>query len=317
MFVVFGFGLSRFRAPSTAVAPVKVDVVCPNCGASSGIVAGQVVDLCPTCGASLVPTTEVMASAPSATETAALNAQSEEHRKEREGMLAVLRTSRSGFVTYYVFGIFAVMLTLGAGGFSLAMMSGSEPYNPIIYLLWTLDVLLFGGFWSYLSHRREKKRRWWAALSGVATHIDGTVGGLEFAVDWLNRFWPEAYDLTFLYGGNQYCAAAGRLDGFPVLVVVNPTRLSEESPVFAHAIVARPRLVQRPSAATGSSLSPAAAPHAQHIARLGFELSMFPSGLIAKANSKQTLTLCRSPGQASVLAEIAQHMARIAHEISR
>ncbi len=45
----------------------------------------------------------------------------------------------------------------------------------------------------------------------MATRFDGKVGGLEFAVDWLNRFWPEAYDLTFLYAGNLYCAAAGKL----------------------------------------------------------------------------------------------------------
>ena len=317
MFVVFGWGLTRFRAPSTAVTPVKVAVVCPNCGASSAIAAGEVVDLCLTCGASLVPTPEVMANALSAAETAARNAQFEQHRQEREGMLAVLRTSRSGFVAYYIFGIFATMLTLCAGGFSLAMMIGSEPYNPIIYLLWVLDTLLFVGFWSYLSQRREKKRRWQAAMQEVAARFKGTVGGLEFAVDWLNRFWPEAYDLAFLYAGNSYCAAAGRVDGLPVLVVVNPTPLSDESPIFAHALVSRPKLVQRPRAATGSSLPPAAAPHAQHIARLGFELSMFPSGVIAKANSKQTKILCGSPKQAEVLGEIALHAARLAYEVGQ
>ena len=317
MFVVFGFGLSRFRAPSEKVAPIKVGVVCPTCGASSGIVAGEVIELCPTCGASLLPTPEVMASALSAAETAALTAQFDQYRKEREGMVAVLRTSRSGFALYYGFGIFAVLLTLGAGGFSLAMISGSEPYNPVIYFMWTLDALLVGGFWSYLSRRRARRRRWSSAIDEIAARLDGTSGGLELAVDWLNRFWPEAYDLTYLYAGYHYGAAIGSVEGCPVLVVVNPTRLSDESPIFAHALVSKSSLVPRPRTVTESSLSPTEVPHARKIARLGFELSMFPSGLIAKASSKETQALCRSPEHAQVLAEIAEHAARLAVELGR
>jgi len=44
---------------------------------------------------------------------------------------------------------------------------------------------------------------------------------------------------------------------------------------------------------------------------------MFPSGVIAKANSKQTKILCGSPKQAEVLGEIALHAARLAYEVGQ
>ena len=41
---------------------------------------------------------------------------------------------------------------------------------------------------------------------------------------------------------------------------------------------------------------------------------MFPSGVFAKANSKQAKILCGSPKQAQVLGDIAMHAARFARE---
>ncbi len=197
----------------------NVAVACPNCGARAELVAGAASQVCAYCRAALVASPQVIEQGIDAAELAHRRARLEEFRQERLGIVGLARHDMTSYVPFIVGGSLLLPAGGGALAFTVSMLNGEEPYDPSIFLLWAIVLLIAGGLAAVLLFRRSRKARYERALLDLGRQfpLSPLGDGLALA-DWLNRHWPEKYETTALTHGHALVAASIDAGGYPALL---------------------------------------------------------------------------------------------------
>lgn len=206
--------VSPVRAPAGGVQ----GVVCHSCGATSRFAVGAMLASCAHCGASLLANSETRArglgQAALATRAARLAAlQSERYFATR---LARKTRVMSWLVPVNVVAVPAIAALL----FSLSSLPDAETQALGCAAASVLALLVVSalGLW-----RRSLQQRADNALREVVLrHAGREIRGVEGLAAWMNAHWSDRYHVYDLSGAFRCRAAACELEGYPVLVIVNP-----------------------------------------------------------------------------------------------
>jgi hypothetical protein len=305
------------KKKSRRAAPAVTRVTCPSCGASSSMLAGQVLETCAHCGAALMPGEEVIERAVSSAREQARQARLERYRAERQGMATVQGAGISGTtLTFVVGGSLALPLVIGTVAFTAGMLAGSEPYSPGIFLLWAMCLAVVGAVAGFLWFQKRRRRRIRSGLEALVRAYQGRIlSGLHGTVSWLNEHWAgpiEALDLT--KGG--YNDSAGLVvAGRHALVDLDPIAPSQHHRPRALLLVA----CDIPGTGAGQGMTlqlpPAARGLIQRIGDAGFTLEMQEGGLLARGDRLLTRAVATTDGTVEAFASPLADMAALARAL--
>jgi hypothetical protein len=297
-----GGGVARKRAVAGNVA-----VACPNCGARAELVAGAPTQTCGYCRAALVASPLAMEHGVDAAELAHRRARLEEFRQERLGMAGLSRYDMTAYVPFIVGGSLLMPAGGGALAFSVQMATGEEPYSPAIFLLWAVALAIAGTLVGILLYRRSRRQRYERALADLGRqfplHPLADANGLA---DWLNRHWPDKYDVAALGHGPHLVAAAISALGYPALLNADLGSTEHREPRLHVLLSAHQRTGHVPHAEAAAYVERALS----WCRELGFRITRSDAGLLAVADEEAVRTVRKSP---EALHELAPLLATLAN----
>lgn len=306
-YVIYAYSGARGAAKRTAIGGITV--ACPNCGASGEMTPGAAGQVCAYCGALLMASAPVMRHGIDAAELAHRRARLEEFRHERLGMATLSRYDMSAYVPYIAGG--SLLLPLGGAtiGFSVAMLAGTEPYDPAIFVMWAMFLGLVFTLGGVLVYRRNRLAAFRSVLSDLGHQFPAhALASPADVVEWLNRYWPERYDVAHLRQGHFFVASALQVFGYPVLLHADFTSGQHHEPRL-HLLLSAQRVA-------AVALHPDARRyiHAalQHCRQLGFSVAESEAGLFAMADAETVSTVRRFPASLHQVATVISTMARAA-----
>jgi hypothetical protein len=209
-FLVWSF-TGRIRSQKRQSGLRDIHVACPTCGAPGALTPGEAADNCAFCGAALIPSRAAMNQGVDAARLAAQQASLNRRRASRE---ASAKAQNMGAFAYImpilIVGSMLLMIGGSAVGFSVQMLTGSEPYHPAIFLLWALTLAILGGSAVYCLRYRLRRDALRNGLEDIAKQLSGKVlFDADARLEWLNRYWIGEYERTGL--GQSYVAAGAAI----------------------------------------------------------------------------------------------------------
>lgn len=304
-YVLWSYSGGR-RAAKRASAG-NVAVACPNCGARAELVAGAPSHVCAYCRSALVASPLVMEQGIDAAELAHRTARLEEFRQERLGMVGLSRYDMTAYVPFIVGGSFLLPAGGAAVVLSAQMASGDEPYDPAIFVLWGLTLVILGVVGGVFLWRRSRRERYQRALADLGLQFPLSViadaGGLA---EWLNRYWPGKYEVSFLAAGPSLVAASLDALGYPALLNAEFSSTEHREPRLHLLLSAHQRRhhVLHPDALTFVQRTFA------RCRELGFEITPGEAGLLATADPETVRAVRKTP---EALHEVATVLSALAH----
>jgi hypothetical protein len=303
---IFAFGFvvwqySGARGSAKRAVAGRIAVACPNCGAMGELVAGAPSQVCAYCRAALIASPPVIARGIDNAELAHRRARLEEFRQERLGMVGISRYDMTAYAPYLVGGSLALTVGGGAITFTIAMLTGDEPYSPAIFGIWALFLAIVAVPVGIVWRRRSRQAAFARVIADLAHQFPTQpLADLPAVVDWLNRYWPAKYDAAHLSKGAYFVAASLEVLGYPALLHCDFTR-SEHRKRRLHLLVA--------TQGAPMSLDAAALAHCRH---LGFDVSHSDAGLFAAARDETIAIIARSPHALHQIAPAVTAMATAA-----
>ncbi|HRI50170.1 MAG TPA: hypothetical protein PLW65_08310 [Pseudomonadota bacterium] len=207
----------------------------------------------------------------------------EQHAKARTELAERVAKDAAGVLEISFFGFFLQMcgwLVLLIGPF--ALIWGDDSALKILGPLAIAGLASFPSRSLYRRQRRKLRRRWDDALVPLAAQIAGrSVLGVEEQVAWLNAFWAAESEYADLYCGRMHGGIAGLVQGYSVLVDIEPEGYGDEGSS------SEPRVFLYVSAAVPEAKhadSPRTRELSKSLSRAGFALHIVPhAGLRACA----------------------------------
>jgi ribosomal protein S27E len=301
---------SKKRDPS---APVAATVRCPDCGSANRIGAGQVLEACRHCGTALLPGEAARERGIDAARQEHRRAQMVKYRAERQGYAALQRAGMGPIgVILFAGGSFLLMLGGGTIGFTVMMITGDEPYSPLIFPMWAVTVAMVAGIALAIRWIKARQR---TVQQGVAALV-GSLGGralvgLPGTVGWLNACWAGPIDPFEMMPGTYYGAGEVSISGYRVLVDVNPKPASQQHRSWSRILVAcdvpgASSFDEQPAAASDATLD-----LRRRIGAAGFDVQTTEAGLFARAGDDVVPGLLR-PENIAALSEPIVDLVRLA-----
>jgi DNA-directed RNA polymerase subunit RPC12/RpoP len=299
-----GGGVAAKRATAGNVA-----VACPNCGARAELIAGVPSQVCAYCRAALVASALVMEQGVDAAELAHRRARIEEFRQERLGMVAIYRNDMTAYVPFIVGGSLLLPAGGGAFAFSVAMLTGEEPYSPAIFVLWGMVLAIVGGLAFVVLRRRSRSRRYRNVLADLGRQFPlHVLEDAEGLADWLNRHWPSKYEVTWLTKGPYFVAASIDARGYPALLNADFTGGEGRATRLHVLLAAHQRAGHVPHADAHTFVQRTFA----FCRQLGFEITPGEAGLFATADAETLRIVGRNPEALHELAPLLGALANAA-----
>jgi DNA-directed RNA polymerase subunit RPC12/RpoP len=308
-FLLFGYVLYVYSGPGVAakrVAAGRVAVACPNCGAGGEMVPGTPGQVCGYCGSLRMASAPVMRRGIDAAELAHRRARLEEFRNERLGMVGLSRYDMSAYLPYLVGG--SLLLPVGGGtiGFSVAMLSGSEPFNPAIFAMWALFLGIVFTLAFVFIYRRSRLAAFRSSVSDLGHQFTAyPLAGAMDVAEWLNRYWPASYQVAHLRQGHFFVAAAFDVFGYPALLNADFTSGQHYKPRLHLLLAAESRIASNVDAEARRRVNAALA----RCRQLGFTVSESEAGLLAVADPETLAIVRRSPASLHQVATVLTTMA--------
>lgn len=210
---------------------VAANVTCPACGAPHQLQPGEVLQRCRYCSAPLMPDERVMEHGRAEVDRALLLAEMERGRAERRGMTMLSSSSAANIVPYIVLGSFMPMTGFGAIGFTFSFLMGEDKDTTIagLFAIWTLAFLnagLLASVYLFRRHRREGLAR---VSQALVTRFGGATLADQWAMNaWMDRHWAGLVPYQQLFRGPYFSSSAFAIEGFPVLLVMNPVGAADQ-----------------------------------------------------------------------------------------
>ncbi len=308
-FVLYFTRPGRHNAQKTRVTTA---IKCPECGATNRFVGDETVTTCTHCGAGLIPEEE--------TRESVIDAAAAERRRAR---MVKLRAERSGYASmagvgmgpvamvWMIGGSFLLMVGGGSVAFTFEMLTGDEPYNPAILIMWILTFSLVGALVFVSQMIRDRRARLQFGMSQIAAGFGGTpLASVNESVAWLNAYWTQSVHHLRLLPGHHYGAAEMVVAGYHVLLDVCPKAASDQHEAFSTIRVA----CEIPGVEeSGDALldSPAARPIRDRLIADGFTPALSSAGILADADDALVRSL-KKAGNIQDLAEPVADAARLA-----
>ena len=307
------FMLRRSRTKAARVSAAAIHVSCPSCGANNQLMAGNTAAACAYCSARLVPSPTVMMQVLEAGDIA----------QRRAGMArliaqrALTLSSRNASVNpiKVVAGSWGTVAILGLGSFMVsAGVEGDYHTMAVLSLViaaMALPVLLF------LLWRLQRRERWSAPLLDLEQQFAGRYSTkLNDQVEWLNAYWPETYSDYWIVGvGLRFGTLAAKVAGYAMLLDVHPEK-PYGSAHYARDFLPRLNILVAaaiPLQAQSLSRLPADAQvHVDVIRRMGFQIRLSTSGILATAKPEVLGLFKKKPDALHSLAQTFQSLARLA-----
>jgi ribosomal protein L37AE/L43A len=293
--------------------PVAAAVRCPDCGSTNEIVAGQVIETCGHCGAALVPGEAARERGVDAARAEHRRAQMEKYRAERQGYAALQRAGMGPIgVILFAGGSFLLMLGGGTVAFTVMMITGDEPYSPLIFPMWAVTIALVAGIVLAIRWINGRKR---TLREGVATLV-GTLGGrplegLPGAVRWLNAYWAGPIDPFEMMPGTYYGVGEAVVGGYRVLVDVNPKPASQQHRAWSRILLACTMGDESLPDERESFPTDEAQDLVRRMGVAGFDVQVTDAGLTARADDDTLRGLLRAK-QIAALSEPIVDLVRLA-----
>jgi hypothetical protein len=283
-------------------------ISCPHCGASHSYRHGQALDQCSYCGAALMPSATVMQVGLDAARNARRRAQMEHWRKERSLVASYQNMGvTSEHILLIAFGPMALMMGVGAIGFSYDMLFGDEPYSHGIFVLWLMVFATIAG--GVLGYRwlQDRKRRMRDASVALAHQLRGQpIDALGRFVHWLNQFWAAQYDNTKLSVAGLYGGAHGSIDGYAVAAECSTSSdkyRAKRVQLFIAAYIPGPS----DGGPVPQHLAPAAEQERQWLLHHGYRCHISAGGVRLQAQRDTTKYLAKHLDQIARLAPVLHH----------
>lgn len=226
---MFWFYSGRTSATRTTQL-AALNVHCPSCGAPHQLQPGEVLQRCRFCSAPLMPDERVMDHGRAEVDRALLQAEIERARAERRGMTMLSSSSFAKYQAYIVIGSFLPVTGLSAIAFTISWLTGERDANLAgVLVLWLVagtNAGLLALVYLYRRHRRE-------GYAGVSNVLASRFGGRSlpdpWAMNaWFDRHWAGLVPFSQLFPGPYFLGTALVIEGYPVLVVMNPVGAAEQ-----------------------------------------------------------------------------------------
>ncbi|MFK8003279.1 MAG: hypothetical protein AB8H86_27160, partial [Polyangiales bacterium] len=306
------FMLRRARSKASRVAAVAVHVSCPTCGANNQLVAGDPAAACAYCSSRLVPSPTVMMQVLEAGNVVRREAGMAQLRAKRAVTLSMRNASVNPMKV--MLGSWSAVAMLGLGSFVLSAAVEGDHHTMAVAALvmaaMALPVLLF------LLWRVMRRERWSSPLHDLEQQFSGRYSTkLEDQVAWLNAYWAETYSDYWIVGaGLRFGTLSATVAGYPMLLDAHPDKPYGGA---RHAKDYLPRLnilvaAQLPLKASLMRLSAEAEVHVDALRRMGFQLRLSTSGILATADALMLAHLMKQPENLHSLAQTFQSLAHLA-----
>ena len=309
----FAFGRKKKR---THVAGATV--TCPSCGAPSSLEAGQTLETCLHCGAAIMPSEGARRQVLDQAREEARRARLERYRAERQGMAAIHGRSMTGTtLIYFIGGSFLLPLGGGTLFFTFGMLSGSEEYSPAILILWAMTLGLVGGMAGLILRQRARRGRLRRGLEHLCAVFRGRIlGGLQGTVAWLDRHWAGPYDVHDLTRGSHNDSAALDVEGYPVLVDLDPVPAAKQVRPRALILVSCDLPGSGDAMETTLQLTHEARNLLEHLKRAGFNVETSEGGLLARADGLMVKRIVKDERAVPDWADVIPLLVRLARSMS-
>jgi hypothetical protein len=225
-------------------------------------------------------------------------------------LLATQMRGSAGSLDIIIGAALLVPVMGAAAWFSIQVVRGREPYEPLILVLWLASAAGLALIVGLRLRRRRRRRRLRQALDHAGESFAAhRLASHDHVVAWLNAVWaaPSAYE--DLYEGPCHVAVAGDLRGYPVLIDIEPDGYTGEDvdlPPRVLVHIAARVCMQPPS-------SPVWREHHAALARAGFELALAPeAGLLARGLPELLTRMRRHPEALSELGSVVQRLVGLA-----
>lgn len=207
------------------------NVHCPSCGAPHQLQPGEVLERCRYCSAPLMPDERVMDHGRAEVDRALLHAELERGRAERRGMTMLSSSSAANIVPYIVLGSFLPMTGFGAISFTISFLMGEDRDTTIggILAIWTLAFLNVGLLVSVYLFRRHRREGFARVSQTLVARFGGATLADQWAMNaWMDRHWAGLVPFQQLFRGPYFSSSAFAIEGYPVLLVMNPVGAAEQ-----------------------------------------------------------------------------------------
>jgi hypothetical protein len=234
MFVFIGgymFWFYRGRTASTRTTQLAAaNVHCPSCGAPHQLHPGEVLTRCRFCSAPLMPDDRVMDHGRAEVDRALLTAELERGRAERRGMTMMSSSSLAKYQAYIVVGSFLPVTCLSALAFTVSWLTGDGEANlGGVLLVWLLASANAGVLALVYLYRRHRRESYMAVQRALAARFGGHALPDPWAMNaWFDRHWAGLVPFSELFPGPYFLGTALVIDGYPVLVVMNPVGAADQ-----------------------------------------------------------------------------------------
>jgi len=262
-------------------------LTCPDCGAPNVLEAGQTLETCRHCGAAILPSQDAQQQVLDRARAEARQARLERYSAERRGMAAIYSRSMTGAtLVYFIGGSFLLPLGGGTLFFTIGMITGSEEYSPAILIMWAMTLALVAGIAGIVLWQRSRKARLRQGLEVLCALFRGSIlGGLQGSVQWMDEHWAGPYDVHDLTRGSYGDSAGLVVQGYPVLVDVDPVPPAKQIRPRALALVACELPGSGDAMETTLQLTGQARILLERIKRMGFDVETSEGGLLARADA--------------------------------
>ena len=167
--------------------------------------------------------------------------------------------------------------------------------------------------WMHGSSRKHRLRRGLEVLCAV---FRGRIlGGLQGTVAWLDRHWAGPYDVHDLTKGTYGDSAALDVQGYPVLVDVDPVPAAKQIRPRALVLVACELPGSGDAMETTLTLSPEARNLLEKVKRMGFNVETSEGGLLARADGLMVKRIVSDERALEGWADVMPLLARLARSM--
>ncbi len=290
--------------------------ICPNCGAPTAFVPGQVIERCQFCSATAVPGTALQRAVLDASEQAARLARLERYRAERRVVSGYTNIANSTATIYpWVIGISLGLPVIGGAIWATySTLTDSDPAPiGVLIALWVMALGMVIAGILYLTIRAKRRDKWRHVQDQLAAKLNGvTVKGSASAMNWMDVFWACPFPAQDLMLCDLGSATLGMCQSFPVLLLLNPMRpgsMQAGKPEAEVLLAARfSGYVDDGELPNGPQLEGLR----NRLGTAGYTLKSYGGGLHASASTVALDTLPSVPEQALELIGIAEQLAQFA-----
>jgi hypothetical protein len=220
------------------------------------------------------------------------------------------RRSAVGYLDLAIGGAIIVPVAAAAVAQTVSVVHGEEQDDGQLWLLW--GIVVVGVIVVTLLRRRRRGRQ--LTIAASADQLQSQLGqpaplSPVEAFAWLNRHWPAPTPTDEYFRGPYHSSVSGTVDGFPVMVDLEPAGFSDESSTFPpRAVVYVAAVPGARTAGEGEATAFRAA-----IGRSGFVVTTVPgAGLVAHGRPETIAWLRADPSRLTELTVVIWELVTLA-----